>query len=105
MNILSDDSVQAENNIHPHPRVGRPAEIQDTTFCPRAARCESCGRSGGLSVDTIQMPGGVSCVTLCTMCAPRAVFATDERISEHARHVEPPTRRVERGRAGGGGDR
>lgn len=42
--------------------------LDDTSRCPVAERCASCGSPDDLDVGTMDLPVGVCCTTLCGRC-------------------------------------
>jgi hypothetical protein len=71
-----------------------PDPLGPSRRCPRAGRCEACGRSRGLEVATYQTPVGVFCATVCGPCidagkAPpvRSWGGAVERVGAHCQHL------------------
>lgn len=72
-------------------------DLDDTSRCPVAKSCASCGGGDELEVVTISAPVGLFCVTLCRSCirhgetfgdAPRFTAATAVRRSlAHCEHL------------------
>ena len=68
-----------------------------TTACPRGHRCESCGREHRLlSVQLVQTPAGLVCVTVCPECAgplcrggelPITVDTAGRLAAQHREHL------------------
>jgi hypothetical protein len=68
--------------------------LDDTTRCPVAAACASCGTGADLAVCTAQTPVGVYCLTLCDRCVdegrlprPGSLAKAYEAVGGHAVHV------------------
>ena len=68
--------------------------IDDTSDCPVAAACESCGSDEGLSLCTLDSSMGVFCATFCQSCAEDPsrlpVISSDVvavRVGRHCEHV------------------
>jgi hypothetical protein len=62
--------------------------------CPRAARCEACGRGRELEAATYQTPVGVLCATVCRACVAvgnpppiRSWPGAVERVGAHCGHL------------------
>ena len=83
-----------------------------TTYCPRGARCESCGTAGPtLRVVVLAVLSAHLCLTLCARCAksgrmPSVHLSTvEEFVEQHRQHVQrasgPSERRVRRLRSSG----
>jgi hypothetical protein len=51
-------------------------DLDDTTQCPTAERCESCDAATDLAVVTLDTPIGVYCLTACGTCVTEARFPT-----------------------------
>jgi hypothetical protein len=74
-------------------------DLDDTTHCPIAGRCEHCGRvAGELGVATLGTPLGVYCATLCEACADPGALGRPpppqmswgeaaQRVGEHCEHL------------------
>jgi hypothetical protein len=80
--------------------AARPVDPDDTSRCPRADRCASCGTPAieavegtVLEVATITVPIGVLCHTLCTSCVdtnrlPKLSWpAATTLVLEHCEHL------------------
>jgi hypothetical protein len=68
--------------------------IDDTSDCPVAAGCESCGSKDGLAIVTLDSTMGVFCVTICPSCAedPHYIPSISPnvavvRVGRHCDHV------------------
>jgi hypothetical protein len=69
--------------------------LDDTSRCPRGARCESCGTEGDdLAVCTVALGRlGVACLTLCPRCAgsgvvpPVSVGTAVRLTAQHCGHL------------------
>jgi hypothetical protein len=62
--------------------------------CPRAGRCEACGRGWGMEVATYQTPVGVFCATVCGPCVAagnppriRSWGQACQRVGAHCEHL------------------
>jgi ribosome-binding protein aMBF1 (putative translation factor) len=76
---------------------------EPTKFCPRGARCESCGTAGpGLSVKVYDVLSEKMCLTVCSGCRdsdrpPSVMLSTAQRLVEqHRQHVAGPDRPIYR---------
>lgn len=49
----------------------RVLDLDDTSRCPVADRCGTCGTEDDLAVGAAVTPVGVHCVTLCGACAEK----------------------------------
>lgn len=69
--------------------------LDDTSGCPRGARCESCGADATafLAVETASSALGVMCLTLCRRCAayddllPVAAGTAARLVGQHCAHL------------------
>jgi hypothetical protein len=68
--------------------------IDDTTDCPVATHCESCGSDDGLTVGTLDSSVGVFCATFCQSCAQElsrlpviSPVVVAVRVGRHCEHV------------------
>ncbi|ANZ35304.1 hypothetical protein BBK82_03615 [Lentzea guizhouensis] len=69
------------------------ADLDDTSRCPQANRCDACGTSEQLQPATLDTIVGVFCATLCLPCAesgesPRlSLHAAAMRVLAHCEHL------------------
>lgn len=67
--------------------------LYDTTRCPTAATCETCGSTDGLVVVTARTMVGVLCLTLCGRCRQaedvpaRGAYDAVRAVLAHCEHV------------------
>lgn len=68
-----------------------PVDLDDTSSCPVASMCTTCGTSDDLAVCTVATLGGVACLTLCEPCEgkPLSLRPLDalSRCGQHAEHL------------------
>jgi hypothetical protein len=69
-------------------------DLDDTTRCPVAANCATCGSPTDLAVATAETPVGVLCLTLCDGCAAAGELhrlsswsAACAAVGEHCAHL------------------
>ncbi len=68
--------------------------LEDTSRCPVAAACATCGGTSGLAVAMVDTPVGVYCTTLCGRCAqaegmvrPPSWGAAIDLVTAHCGHL------------------
>jgi len=72
-----------------------PADVDDTSDCPRHEMCENCGETGDVATATLTFGGfgGVGCMSVCSACVGRAdlgsvsVYEAADRVMSHCLHL------------------
>lgn len=71
------------------------SRLDDTSRCPVAAACATCGGTDGPAVATVATPVGVYCTTLCSSCAdsghltrPSSWAPAIDAVAAHCGHLD-----------------